>query len=174
MKTKTNDKVLRIALAGLFAAFTTIATMLVQIPTPTKGYVNLGDTFVNISAWVLGPVYGSAAAGIGSMLADVFAGYMVYAPATLVIKALMGLASALTFVTLSKKLGSLGGRIVAAVAAELIMVFGYFAFESVLYGSVAAAAPGMPANIVQGLMGAIISVTLFETVLKRLPFLKDR
>ena len=30
----------------------------------------MGDVVVLVSAWVLGPVYGSAAAGIGSMLAD--------------------------------------------------------------------------------------------------------
>lgn len=174
MKAKTNDRLIKLVVAGLLAAFTTIATLLVQIPTPTKGYMNLGDCFVNISAWLLGPAYGAAAAGIGSALADIISGYMVYAPATLVIKALMGVASALSFTAISKKLGSFGGRILAAVTAELIMVAGYFAFESLLYGSVGAAIPGMPANIVQGILGAITSVTLYEAVLKRIPHLTDR
>ena len=54
------------------------------------------------------------------------------------------------------------------------MTFGYAAFESVLYGSVSAAIPGIPANLVQGILGAVISVTLFEAVLKRIPFLKEK
>ena len=90
---KGKDKVKVLTLAALFTAMTTVATLLIQIPTPTKGYVNLGDSIVNIAAWVLGPVYGAAAAGIGSALADIISGYVVYAPATLVIKAAMAAVS---------------------------------------------------------------------------------
>ena len=82
-----------ITLTALLTAFTTVSTMIIRIPTPTKGYVNLGDCLVNISAWLLGPVYGAAAAGIGSALADVFSGYIVYALATLIIKGAMAVAS---------------------------------------------------------------------------------
>ena len=174
MKTKVNVRTQTLVLAGLLAAFTTVATLLIQIPTPTKGYVNLGDCFVNISAWILGPVYGGAAAGVGSALADVTSGYSVYAPATLVIKAGMAVASAVLYVKLSSRISGFAARIIAAVVAELIMTFGYAAFESVLYGSVSAAIPGIPANLVQGILGAVISVTLFEAVLKRIPFLKEK
>ena len=38
-----------------------VATMVVQIPLPT-GYVNIGDCFVIISGFLLGPVYGGFAA----------------------------------------------------------------------------------------------------------------
>lgn len=143
--------------------------MLVQIPTPTKGYVNLGDCLVNISAWLLGPFYGAAAAGIGSAMADLISGYTIYAAATFIIKSLMAAASFCVFKALSKRIGSFFGRIISAAAAECVMVFGYFAFESIMYGSVGAALPGMPANIVQGLAGAISSVMLYELVIKRIP-----
>lgn len=87
-----SKKIKTMTLAALLAAFACVATMLIQVPTPTKGYVNLGDCIVNISAWLLGPVYGAAAAGIGSAMADVISGYIVYAPATLIIKGLMAAA----------------------------------------------------------------------------------
>ncbi len=174
MKAKVNERTFRLVISGLLAAFTTIATLLIQIPTPTKGYMNLGDCFVNISAWILGPVYGGAAAGIGSALADIISGYSVYAPATLVIKALMAAASAVVYVKLSSRFSGFGSRIAAAVTAELIMAAGYALFESVLYGSAAAAIPGIPANIVQGILGAVISVVLFEAVLKRIPYLREK
>lgn len=45
-----------------------------------QGYVNLGDCAVLISAWMLGPLYGGAAAGIGSALADLLSGYAHLCP----------------------------------------------------------------------------------------------
>ena len=61
----------------------------ISVPSPVSGYVNLGDCGVLLSAWVLGPWYGGAAAGIGSMLADIFSGYAHYAPGTLGERALL-------------------------------------------------------------------------------------
>mgnify|MGYP002565466613 CR=1 FL=1 len=78
-----NDKKIRkLVLAALLAALVCVATMVVQIPSPMQGYVNLGDCFVLLSGWLLGPWYGFAAGGIGSMLADIFLGYGHYAPGT--------------------------------------------------------------------------------------------
>ena len=75
-----NDKKIRkLVLAALLAALVCVATMVVQIPSPMQGYVNLGDCFVLLSGWLLGPWYGFAAGGIGSMLADIFLGYAHYA-----------------------------------------------------------------------------------------------
>lgn len=86
-----------LVLAALFTALTTVATMVIQIPSPMSGYVNLGDCMVLLSAWVLGPFVGAAAGGIGSMLADIITGYAYYAPGTLIIKAAMALAAGLIF-----------------------------------------------------------------------------
>lgn len=82
----TDKKLHRLVLAALFTALTTVMTMVIQVPSPMQGYVNLGDCGVLLSAWVLGPAWGGAAAGVGSMLADLLSGYAHYAPGTLVIK----------------------------------------------------------------------------------------
>ena len=80
--------------AAVLAALTCVATMVVQIPMPlTKGYVNLGDVMVLTSVWLIGSPWGVAAAGIGSAMADLLTGYAYYAPATLIIKALMAVAA---------------------------------------------------------------------------------
>ena len=76
--------------------------MVVQIPSPLNWFVNLGDCFVLLSGWLLGPWWGAAAGGIGSMLADLLLGYGHYAPGTLVIKGLMALVGALVFKALGK------------------------------------------------------------------------
>ena len=88
----SDRKLQKLVLASLFAALTAVLTMAVRVPSPMGGYVNLGDCAVLLSAWVLGPVYGGAAAGLGSMLADLL-GYPLYAPGTLVVKGLMALAA---------------------------------------------------------------------------------
>ena len=79
--------------AGLFIALTVVATMVIQVPSPTGGYVNAGDVLVILGGFVLGPLWGAVAAGAGSALADIFAGYIIYAPATFVIKGLMALTA---------------------------------------------------------------------------------
>ncbi len=170
-----NKNITRLVFGGLLAAIVTVSTMVIQIPTPTKGYVNLGDCFVIIAGWLLGGWGGALAAGIGSGLADLFAGYATYAPATFVIKALMAAAAAGTFRLITKKNSSwsFGARIIAAVTAELIMIVGYAVFEAFLYGSAGTALVGVPANAVQGLAGIIFSVTVHETVIKRIPAAKS-
>ena len=75
----------------MLAALTCVATIVIKIPSPLNGYINLGDCIVLLSGWLLSPVYGFFAAGLGSALADLFSGYAAYAPATFLIKGLMAL-----------------------------------------------------------------------------------
>lgn len=63
-----------LVLTAALAAMACAATMVVRIPTPTGGYVNLGDAVVLLGAYLLGPGWGAAAAGIGSALADLLGG----------------------------------------------------------------------------------------------------
>ena len=45
--------------AALLAAFTCIATMIIKIPTPTFGYIHLGDGLVLLCGIILGPAIGA-------------------------------------------------------------------------------------------------------------------
>ena len=76
---------------------TCVATMIIKIPTPTFGYIHPGDGFVLLCGVVLGPLPGALAAGIGSMFSDIFSGYVTWAPATFIIKALTGGIAGLLF-----------------------------------------------------------------------------
>ena len=59
-----HNKILRLVFTGLLTALVCVATMVIKIPVPaTGGYLNLGDAFVLISGWLLGPAYGFFAAG---------------------------------------------------------------------------------------------------------------
>ena len=146
-----NKVVTKIVLTALFAALTYVATSIIRIPTlGTNGYVNIGDTIVLLSAWLIGGVYGGLAAGIGSALADLLAGYGTYVPGTFVIKFAMAIVAYLIFVALKKaNVNKVVGYIVGGVVAELIMVFGYFLYESTLLGYGLAAAGSIPSNFIQ-------------------------
>lgn len=156
------ERTKKMIMAALLAALTCVATMVIKIPSPMQGYLNLGDCVVLCCGWLLGPGYGFLAAGIGSGLADLFSGYTLYAPATLLIKGLMawtawGLSTVLA--------GRRGARMVSGVAAECVMVGGYLAFESLLYGfgpSLLNVAP----NALQGLAGLVLGSLLVNVLEK--------
>lgn len=156
-----NIKTRKIVLAAMLAAITCVATMIIKIPSPLKGYLNLGDCIVLLSGWILSPGYGFLAAAVGSALADVFSGYFVYAPATFVIKGLMALVAFYGFKALNDKTGNIPARIVSGVAAEVLMVLGYFVFEGFLYGF-APSVVNIPANCVQGVAGIVLGVILVK------------
>ena len=67
-----NNKLKKLIIAAMFGAIICVVTMVVKIPLPLGGYVHLGDAFIILAGLYLGWVYGGTAAGIGSMLADVF------------------------------------------------------------------------------------------------------
>ena len=124
-----NQKVRKLVLSALMAALVYVATSIIQIPSPVNGYVNLGDCFVLLSGWLLGPWYGAAAAGIGSMLVDLLSGYGHYVPGTLIIKGLDALVAALIFRALGRGKTAM---LVSGIVGETIMVLGSPVSPSVL------------------------------------------
>lgn len=156
-------KVHKLVLAALFAALCTVMTMVIQIPSPMQGYVNLGDCGVLLSAWVLGPLYGGAAAGVGSMLADLLSGYAHYAPGTFAIKLAMAVLAAVIFQGFQRcQKGQLMiAQAISGIAAEAVMVLGYFGYASLLLGKGMAAAASIPGNIVQGVFGLTAAAAVY-------------
>ena len=156
-----NIRTKKIVMAAMLAALACVATMIITIPSPLKGYLNLGDCIVLVAGWMLSPMYGFLAAGLGSALADLFSGYVTYAPATFVIKGLMALIAFYGYKLLHNKIGNLPSRIITGILAEIMMILGYFAFEGFLYGFVPSLV-NIPANGVQGIAGLIIGVILIK------------
>ncbi len=156
-----NTKIRKIVVAALVTALICVATMFIKIPSAFKGYLNLGDGVILVSGWILSPAYAFAASALGSALADIFSGYMIYAPATFVIKGLMALVAFYGFRLFNKKLRNLTSRIICGVIAEIIMVLGYFVFEGFLYGF-APSALNIPGNCLQGVAGIIVSTLLIK------------
>ena len=80
-----------IAIIAIFTALVAVATIIFSIYVPaTRGFFNVGESMVYLSAILFGPYVGAFAGGVGSMMADLYLGYPLYAPATLIIKACEG------------------------------------------------------------------------------------
>ena len=160
-----NNNLKKLILAALFAALSCVATMSIRIPTPgTGGYIHPGDAIVILSGVILGPVWGFLAGGIGSALSDLIGGYFVYVPITFVIKGLVALAAGLLYQKVGKTQKSRYVAVVLGGVADIILVAGgYFVCEYFIYG--AGAAASIPANIIQGIGGLVISCILYPILI---------
>lgn len=160
-----NNNLKKLILAALFAALSCMATMSIRIPTPgTGGYIHPGDAIVILSGVILGPVWGFLAGGIGSALSDLIGGYFVYVPITFMIKGLVALAAGLLYQKVGKTQKSRYAAVVLGGVADIILVAGgYFVCEYFIYG--AGAAASIPANIIQGIGGLVISCILYPILI---------
>jgi len=166
----THISTFKIVITALFAALICVATMLVQIPIPaTGGYANLGDGIILICAFLMNPLYAVIAAGIGSMLADILAGYMSFALGTLVIKAGVALIASLVYRRWGKdKIArqAFVTMLIASILAEAFMVLGYFFYEAVCLGIGMGAAGAIIGNIGQGAFGVIIACVVSPILMR--------
>lgn len=159
----------RLILAALFAALCTVCTMFTRIPSPTGGYAHAGDAMVILAGVVLGPVWGGAAAGIGSALVELI-GYPMYTVPTLIIKFLMAAVAGLLYRRLRGRFMPRTACLAAGGVAEVIMMIGYFFNKIILcvlfqegYTVLSAAVYALgsvPGNAVQGFCGIVVAVLL--------------
>lgn len=106
---------------ALSTALVMASTMVINVYVPaTRGYFNLGECMIYLVALLFEPVTAAFAGGVGSALADISLGYLIYAPATLLIKAAEGAVAS----KLAKKIRAKGESILLPMA--LLVVAGYF------------------------------------------------
>ncbi len=166
-----HDRLRKIIISALFAALTFCATFVIKIPTPTGGYVHLGDSIVLLSGWLLGPVFGSLSAALGSALSDLIGGYSTYILPTFIIKGLMALLAWLMVRVVGKR--SLVSIVLSGVISGTVMVAGYYLVEAIFLGyGFAGALVSVVPNIVQAVFG-VISATVLHSIFVRNKFLRE-
>lgn len=148
-----------LVVSSIMAALIFVFTFLVRIPVNSMGaYMNIGDSIIYSAGMLVGAPWAAAASGIGSMLADILLGGGIYIPATLVIKALMGLVCALLM-----KNAKLPRFVLACVLGGAIMVVGYGVFEIFAFGW-AYAIGALPFNLIQWAAGVAVAAALYYPV----------
>jgi len=157
------NKALSISIIAIFTALIFVITFWIQIPIPaTGGYINIGDIAVMFTALLFGPIIGGISGGVGPMLADIFSGpYIIYAPATLIIKGIEGFLIGL----ISNPRGKIGRvsyrDILAVISGGILIPLGYFIYEAfILNLGVTVALIEVPGNFFQFITAAVFSILL--------------
>lgn len=179
-RSEKSDNTLIFVTTAMMTAMVMIATTFFKIPN-AMGYIHLGDGFVLLAAIILPKKYACFAGGVGAGLADIYGGYAVWAPWTLVIKIVMVLIVQLFFDFLTKRASN--GKHIAKIAgipfaeffayvlAVLWTVSGYYIAQGFISGNWAAPIADVPGNVLQAAVGSVIailvSVTLGKTSLGR-------
>ncbi|EJU21144.1 ECF transporter S component [Mogibacterium sp. CM50] len=179
-RSEKSDNTLIFVTTAMMTAMVMIATTFFKIPN-AMGYIHLGDGFVLLAAIILQKKYACFAGGVGAGLADIYGGYAVWAPWTLVIKIVMVLIVQLFFDFLTKRasngkhIAKIAGipfaELFAYVLAVLWTVSGYYIAQGFISGNWIAPVADVPGNVLQAAVGSIItilvSVTLEKTSLGR-------
>lgn len=159
MGNKTNANIKKIVYTSLAIAMVFLMTYIIKIPAPTNGYVNFGDIMIFAIAALIGKRTAFIAGGIGSAFSDLLSGYAIYSPATFIIKGLEGFICALIIKkSINGKLNFITLGIGAAIGAAW-MIFGYFAYDCIIYG-VKGAFGDLYGNIIQGAVSTIVVIPI--------------
>lgn len=162
---KSNELVKNMVMTAMMMCLVVVMTMIIRIPIPaTQGYIHLGDCMIFFSVLLLGWKWGAVAAGVGSAMADFFAGYMQYVPVTLMVKGLMAIVMGLC-VDMAVKHGFKGMKmkvfeVIGMITAGIAMVAGYYLAEGILYGNFIVPLASIPMNCVQFIVGVVLASLL--------------
>lgn len=166
-----NKRIFKMCTTAMFTAMIFVLTRFVSVPV-ASGYVHFGDALVYIVASVLGGPWAFFAAAIGESLADIAYGMAYYAPATLIVKALIATPFVLTYKKSEKILTPITALM--TVVSGVITVGGYYISDLIIDKSYAIV--NIPGNIIQAVGSAVIFIVLgaaFDAAgLKKKLFLK--
>ena len=153
---KNNKKILNLSLSAVFAALIFLATMIHVGFGANGGYVHLGDAVIYLCAAFLPAPYAASAAAIGAGLADIAGGAPLWAPATILIKALSCL-----FFTSKKETVLCTRNAIACIFGAILCVGGYYLAEVIIYGcGFIVPLASVPFNLIQTVASAVLFISI--------------
>ena len=147
-----NENVRLMCLSGIFTAVVYVFTAYLQMPSH-NGYIHIGDAFIYIAACLFPLPYAASVGAIGALFADCLTGFAIWAPGSVIIKAV----TVLFFCAKGNKIVSLR-NIVAIVPAAVMCVGGYYLYESIITGNFIAPLSGIPGSITQSVSSSIVFI----------------
>ena len=144
----------RLCQCAIFAAGIYVFTAYLHVPS-FNGYTHIGDGFLYLAASLLPTGYAAAAGAVGAGLADLLSGYSIWAPATLVIKALTA-----CFFTSRAPSFLCRRNLWALLPAAALCGAGYYLYECAITGNFAAPAAGIPGYLIQSALSSLVYLAL--------------
>ncbi|MEK4426534.1 ECF transporter S component [Solibacillus sp. FSL K6-1523] len=169
-----SNKTFDLIVTSLLISLVFVATFFINIRLPIAangGLVHLGTGMLFIAAIMFGPKKGAIAGGVGMALFDLFSGWTLWAPFTLVARCVQGY--------IVGKIAWSGGRngkspifnVIAIFVSVPFMLLGYYICERVIFGNWVAPLASIPGNLVQNAVGMLIAIPVC-LALKKLPLFK--
>ena len=149
-----NRQIKNMCLAATFTAVVFVLTAYLQIPSHS-GYVHIGDAFIMLSACLLPAPYAVFVGAGGALLADCLTGYAIWAPASVIIKAL----TALMFTNKKETIITLR-NLLALIPSALMCIGGYYLYEAFISGNFIAPLSGIIGSVMQWLASSILFIIL--------------
>ena len=152
--------------AGVFCAIVFVTTAYLHIPSHT-GYTHIGDAFIYLAACLLPTPYAVFVGAAGAVLADCLTGFAIWAPGSVIIKAV----AALLFTSKKAKIIILKNML-ALIPASALCIGGYYLYEAAIVGNFISPLAGIPGYITQSVLSSgvfiILGVALDKLNIKKL------
>ena len=145
-----NSKIKLICITGVLTALVFVVTAYLHIPT-NNGYIHVGDGLIYLAACLLPCPYAMAVGAGGALLADCITGFAIWAPGSVIIKAL----TVLFFSSKGNKVITLRNSL-ALLPAAVLCAGGYYLYESLIYGNFISSLTGIPASITHSVASSIV------------------
>ena len=143
-------KLTLITFTAVLTAIVFVLTAYLHIPSHA-GFVHIGDGVIYLAACMLPLPYSLFVGAVGGALADLLSGFAIWAPGTVIIKALgvLFFTRKRNFISVRNALG--------LIPASLICVVGYYLYDALIIGNFVSALAGIPGYAMQ----CILSSALF-------------
>ncbi|MCM3709410.1 ECF transporter S component [Sporosarcina luteola] len=170
-RAKTFDLVLTAVLSTLVLVSTVFIN--IKLPIGQGGLIHLGTAALFIVSILFGPKKGALAGAIGMGLFDIFGGWAIWAPTTIVARALQGYIVGRIAWSKGHQGDHIWLNILGAIASIPVMLAVYFVGQGIMFGNWIQPFASIPGDLIQNIVGLLIAIPLC-VALKKTPFFRKK
>lgn len=170
---KPRNKTFDLVITGILSTLVFVATMFINIKLPfgQGGLIHLGTSMLFIAAILFGPKKGGLVGAIGMGLFDIVGGWLIWAPTTIIARALQGVIVGKIAWSKGHRGDNIRLNILGAVVSMPVMIAVYYTGQAIMFKSWVAPMVSIPGDVIQNVVGLLIAIPVC-IVLKKTPYFK--
>ncbi|WP_087972825.1 ECF transporter S component [Oceanobacillus rekensis] len=171
---KSRQKTLDLITTSMLISLVFVATLFLNIRLPISangGLVHLGTAMLFIASILFGPKKGALAGAIGMGLFDMFGGWVLWVPITILARGLQGYIVGKIAWLNGHNGDSISLNLTATIVSIPFMSAVYYIGEGILYANWIAPLASIPGDLLQNILGIIIALPIC-VALKKIPSFK--
>lgn len=164
---RTFDLIIQSMLIALVFVFTLVN---IKLPIAANGgLVHLGTAMLFIISILFGPKKGAIAGAVGMGIFDLFAGWTLWAPITIVARSLQGYIVGKIAWSKGRNGKNKKANLIAMIVSIPPMIAIYYIGESIIFKSLLIPLASIPGDIIQNVVGILVAIPLV-VALKKTPY----